>query len=280
VKNMNQQAGDAVSLIHQCRPPLSANTVNYVADLLRKQLKAIGSRWRSKPADRNAVLVLAALRHDQRAADPAGGNAITATTVRRWTDEVLALPAARAPRLDRTLPRMAKRGGEAVPIDGTLIPTRHRTGKDNRRNYSGKHKRHGLHFPALTDEKGRLICLIWICAARPGRTHDITAARADHIVEHLRAAGLGALADLGFLGLDDDPDDPVVITGYRATRARKLTAGQKTANRIIAAGRAPVEHDFAHLKTWRILTKLRTDPARATNLLRALLVLTNLEVAR
>ncbi|MFD1537452.1 hypothetical protein [Nonomuraea guangzhouensis] len=41
-----------------------------------------------------------------------------------------------------------------------------------------------------------------------------------------------------------------------------------------------VEHGFAHLKTWRILTKLRTSPARATNLLRALLVLTNLELDR
>jgi hypothetical protein len=30
----------------------------------------------------------------------------------------------------------------------------------------------------------------------------------------------------------------------------------------------------------RVLTKLRTDPARATSLLRALLVLTNLEVNR
>ncbi|MCX4579876.1 hypothetical protein OHB41_43265 [Streptomyces sp. NBC_01571] len=33
-------------------------------------------------------------------------------------------------------------------IDGTLIPTRRRTGKDNRKNYSGKHMRHGLHFLA------------------------------------------------------------------------------------------------------------------------------------
>ncbi|MEU0219047.1 hypothetical protein ABZ281_29895, partial [Streptomyces sp. NPDC006265] len=31
---------------------------------------------------------------------------------------------------------------------------------------------------------------------------------------------------------------------------------------------------------WRILTKLRTGPTRATGLLRALLVLTNLEVVR
>lgn len=107
------------------------------------------------------------------------------------------------------------------------MTTVRRTGRDNWPNYSGKHRRHGLHFLALTDEKGRLI---WISAARPGRTHDITAARRDHILRHLRAAGLGALADLGFLGLDDNTDAPVVVTGYKATRARKLTDGQKDAN--------------------------------------------------
>lgn len=86
-----------------------------------------------------------------------------------------------------------------------------------------------------------------------------------------------APADLGFLGLDDDPDNPVAVTGLKATRVRKLTPGQKDANRALAAGRVPVERSFAHLKNWWILTKLRTDPARATHLLRALLVLTNIE---
>ncbi|WP_372482258.1 transposase family protein [Streptomyces glomeratus] len=65
---------------------------------------------------------------------------------------------------------------------------------------------------ALTNERGRLV---WISAARPGRTHDITAARRDHILAHLRADGLGALADLGFIGLDDDGDDPVVALASR-----------------------------------------------------------------
>jgi len=276
VKN-NKETGDAVSLVYQCRLPLSSKTVNYVADLLRKHLKAIGSRWRSAPTGRIVVLVLAVLRHDQRAADLAGGNEVSATTIRRWCDEVIALLAAKAPRLDRALRKITKRGGEVVLIDGTLIPTRRRTGRDNRPNYSGKHKRHGLHFLALTDENGRLI---WISAARPGRTHDITAARRDHIVDHLKAAGLGAMADLGFLGLADTGEDPVVITGYKSTKKRKLTTGQKTANKVISAARALVEHGFAHLKNWRILTKLRVSPARATNLLRALLVLTNLEVNR
>ncbi|MFD3701134.1 transposase family protein [Streptomyces sp. NPDC058646] len=103
-----------------------------------------------------------------------------------------------------------------------------------------------MHFLALTDEKGRLI---WISAARPGRTHDNTAARHDHILAHLRAAGLGALADLGFRGLDNDILDPVILTGYAASRTHKLTAGQKEANRVLAVGRAPVEHGFATSRT-------------------------------
>ncbi|EGX55393.1 hypothetical protein SZN_33111 [Streptomyces zinciresistens K42] len=78
----------------------------------------------------------------------------------------------------------------------------------------------------------------------------------------------------------ENPDGQVLVTGYKATRWHKLTPGQKQVNQVLAAGRAPVEHGFAHLKMWRTLTKLRTDPARATALLRALLVLKNLEVNR
>lgn len=243
-------------------------------------MKAIRSPFRSLPPGRIAVLVLAMLRHDQRLLDLAGGNGVPESTLRRWRDEMTGLLAAKAPRLDRALRQIARRGGEVVLIDGTLIPTQRRTGAANRPNYSGvKHHRHGLRFLALTDERGKLI---WISAARPGRTHDATAARHDKIVEHLKTAGLGALADLGFIGVDkpQNPDDLVIITGYKATRARKLTPGQKQANQILAAGRAPVEHGFANLKAWRILTKLRTDPGRATALLRALLVLTNLEINR
>ncbi|MHA6757170.1 transposase family protein [Streptacidiphilus sp. PAMC 29251] len=277
-KNKERSEGTD-SLVYQCRLPLSKSTIEHLADLLIRRLKAIGSRWRSLPPRRIALIVLAVLRHDQRLADMAGGNGIAESTVRRWRDEMVLLLAGQAPRLDRALKKIVKRGGELVLIDGTLVPTRRRTGKDNKANYSGKHHRHGLHFLALTDERGKLV---WISAARPGRTHDATATRHDKIVEHLKAAGLGALGDLGFIGVDKpkDPDDQVIVTGYKATRYRKITTGQKTANRILAAGRAPVEHGFAHLKNWRVLTKLRTDPAKATGLLRALLVLTNLEVNR
>lgn len=274
-----KDAGDADSLVYRCRLNLSTRTVTYLADLLRGHLKAIGSPWRSKPPGRIVVLVLAMLRHDQRLLDLAGGNDVPESTLRRWRDELLALLAARSPRLDRALRKVARRGGEVVLVDGTLVPTVRRTGRADRPNYSGKHHRHGLHFLALTDERGKLL---WISAARPGKTHDATAARRDKIVEHLKEAGLGALADLGFIGVDkpDNPDDLVIVTGFKATRHRKLTSGQKRANRVLSSARAPVEHGFADLKSWRILSKLRTDPAKATTLLRALLVLTNLEVRR
>jgi hypothetical protein len=277
VTRTEARAEDSCPLVYQCRLSLSTSTVNHLADVLRRHLKAIRSRWRILPPGKIAVIVLALLRHDQRLADMAGGNNVSESTVRRWRDELIGLLAAQAPRLDRALRKIARRGGEVVLIDCTLIPTQRRTGRADRRNYSGKHRRHGLYFLALTDERGRLI---WISAARPGRTHDITAARHDHVVTHLRAAGLGALADLGFRGLDNDIRDPVIVTGFTATRAHKLTTGQRVANRVLSTGRVPVEHGFAHLKNWRTLTKLRANPVRATHLLRALLVLTNLEVNR
>ncbi|MEV7239155.1 transposase family protein [Streptomyces sp. NPDC051020] len=272
-----EPAEDTCPLVYQCRLPLSTSTVNHLADVLRRRLKAIRSRLRILPPGRIALIVLAVLRYDQRLADMAGGNNVSETTVRRWRDELIALLAAQAPRLDRALKKIAERGGEVVLIDGTLIPTQRRTGRADRRNYSGKHHHHGLHFLALTFERGHLI---WISAARPGRTYDISAARHDHVLAHLRAADLGALADLGFRGLDNDIRDPVIAIGFTATRARKITPGQKDANRVLATGRAPAEHGFAHLKNWPTLTKLRTNPARAAHLLRALLVLTNLEVNR
>jgi hypothetical protein len=277
VTNTRKRAEATCLLAYQCRLPLSTHTVKHLAELLRRHLKAIRSRWRILPPGKIAVIVLTVLRHDQRLADMAGGNDVFESTVRRWRGELIGLLSAQAPRLGRALRKVTMQGGEVVLLDGTLIRTQRRTGKADRRNYSGKHRSHGLHFLALTDEKGRLI---WISAARPGRTHDNTAARHDHILAHLRAAGLGALADLGFRGLDNDLLDPTIVTGYIATRTHKLTRGEKEANRVLAVGRAPVERGFAHLKNWRILTKLRIDPARATQLLRALLVLTNLEVNR
>ncbi|MGW7244034.1 hypothetical protein [Streptomyces sp. NPDC054804] len=131
-----ERAEDTCPLDYQCRLPLSTSTVKYLADLLRRHLKAIRSRWRILPPGRITVIVSAVLRHDQRLADMAGGNNVSESTVRRWRDKLIALLAAQASRLDRALQKVAKQGGEVVLIDGTLIPTRRHTGKADRQNYS------------------------------------------------------------------------------------------------------------------------------------------------
>ncbi|MGW8889254.1 transposase family protein [Streptomyces sp. NPDC055749] len=156
--------------------------------------------------------------------------------------------------------KVAKQGVEVVLIDGTLIRTQHRTRRAGRRNYSGNHRSHGLHFLALTDEKGRLI---WISAARPGHTHDNTAARHDHILAHLRAVDLGALADLGFHGLDNDILDPVIVTGCTASRTRrgKAQASAAAAAKTVApvrSARRPVMVTAA----WRCAVSWRSSRCR------------------
>jgi hypothetical protein len=137
-----------ISLVYSVRLPLSSTTVNTVADLVRAHRKKIRSRWRKLNAGRIAVIALAHLRNDERLADLAGGAGVSASTVRRWVLEVIGLLAARSPRLDRALAKVAKDGGCVVLLDGTLIRTRRRTGRADRKNYSGKHKSHGLLFLA------------------------------------------------------------------------------------------------------------------------------------
>ncbi|MFH9353992.1 transposase family protein [Kitasatospora sp. NPDC017646] len=249
-----------------------------MAGLIRAHRKKIRSRWRKLDAGRIAVIVLAHLRNDERLADLAGGNAVSVSTVRRWVLEVIDLLAARSPRLDRALAKVAKDSGCVVLLDGTLIRTRRRSGRANRKNYSGKHKAHGLLFLALTDAKGRLL---WISSARRGACSEIAAARYEKLCARLREFQLGAVADLGFVGLDDGAQEqPAVITGFKASGGKRLSSPKKVANRLISSLRAPVEHGFASLKTFRILTKVRMHPRHATALVRALLVLTHHQVAR
>jgi hypothetical protein len=45
--------------------------------------------------------------------------------------------------------------------------------------------------------------------------------------------------------LDDEPDNPVVITGYKAVHTEPLTPAKKQVNKLIASVRAVCEHTFA-----------------------------------
>src|SRR5579862_1799920 len=108
------EPAEGTPLVYQCALPLSRQTLTFTAGLLRGHLKKIGSRWRKLPPGKIALIALATLRHDHRLADMAGGNSVSASTISRWTWEIIALLAARAPRLDRALAAIGRQGGEVV----------------------------------------------------------------------------------------------------------------------------------------------------------------------
>jgi hypothetical protein len=284
---VSQQPAEGFDPIsYQVTLPLSRQTLQMVADLIRARRRHVRSRWRKASPAGQALVVLAVLRHDQRLADIGGGQGVSASTVRRWVLEVITLLAARARRRGRVLDRLVAGGAVVVLVDGTLIRTRRRTGKANRRHYNGKHRHHGLVVLGLSDEQGRLL---WVSAVLAGKTADITAARWLRVRDRLHEHDLTPAGDKGFHGWHKDVRDTrdcgscggrceqVVLTPYKAEATRPLTKGQKQANAAFSGMRCAVEGGFAALKAWRILTKVRMDPRHVTTLVRALLVLTQHE---
>nr|WP_248843565.1 transposase family protein [Streptomyces virginiae] len=274
---MKGPAEGFTSMVHQVQLPLSKWTIEFVADLIRRCLVAIGSRCRLVPPAPQAVVALAVLHHDQRLSDMAGGNAVSASTIRRRAREVVALLDTRAPRLERALKKIKAGDGEAVLLDGTLIRTRRRTGRQNQRNYSTEHRAHGLLFLALTDVNAT--CSGSPRPGRAGRAKSPPRAATRSLFDDVRQAW-EPWWTWDSTGLEDNLDDPVIVMGRRAAGTRPITAEQKRANKIVAGERAANEHAFADLKNWRVLTKLRMNAQPTTTLLRALLVLTRLKITR
>jgi hypothetical protein len=61
---------------------------------------------------------------------------------------------------------------------------------------------------------------------------------------------------------------------------KKVAPAKEKVNQLISAERAVCRHDFAHVRNWRVLTKLRLGVRCVTPLVRALMILTQHEIAR
>jgi hypothetical protein len=236
--------------------PLSRKTLNYVAGLIRRRRKSIGSRWRRLDPGQQGLLVLAYLRKGETFADLAAGFGVGAATAWRYIDEAVALLAACAPELRKAV-RDAKGAGHAyVILDGTLIPI-DRVARD-KPFYSGKHKRHGMNLQAIASPDGNVL---WVSGALPGSVHDKKAEWIWGVLGELEKAGLVTLADKGYQG------SSWAKVPYKG---RNKPEPQKDANRAHAKLRALGERANAQLKVWKILAKLRCCPWRAGKLAKAI----------
>lgn len=131
-----------------------------------------------RPSQRALVALLYVRKHDTLA-QIAADLRISVGTAHAYVHHVTGPLARKAPGLTRAL---READPEHVLVDGTLAEC-DRVG-DGRADYSGKHRRHRVNHQVITGPTGRIV---WISKALPGRTHDLTAARAHRIVKHRRA---------------------------------------------------------------------------------------------
>lgn len=96
---------------------------------------------------------------------------------------------------------------------------------------------------------------LWFSRATPGRTHDLTAARAHGIVQACLTRQVLVLADRAYQGAG-----ATVRTPYY--RYREQPDHYQLFNRGHARLRASDERAFALLKSWRILRRARCSTRR------------------
>jgi len=182
-------------LFYRAALPLSRKALTFVAGLIRRHRKSIGSRWRKLNPGQQALLVVAYLRKGETFAELTASFAVGTTTAWRYVEETVALLAARAPGLRRAIRDAASAGYAYVVLDGTLIPI-DRVAAD-RPFYSGKHKKHGMNLQVIASPGGDIV---WVSGALPGSVHDKKAEWIWGVLAELEAAGLVTLADKGYQG--------------------------------------------------------------------------------
>jgi hypothetical protein len=151
------------------------------------------SPWRKLGCFKQALLVLAHLRKNETFAQVAAGFGVSQATAWRYLDETVEALAAWAPGLHGALVGLGE--DDFVIVDGALVPT-DRIGVDEV-CHSQEHKQHGMNVQVIAAPDGTPL---WFSRATPGRTHDLTAARAHGIIQVCLTRQILILADRAYQG--------------------------------------------------------------------------------
>ena len=119
--------------------------------------------------------------------------------------------------------------------------------KKQRRNYSGKKKRHTQKAQVIADQLTGKIIATAFCA---GKKHDLA------LFQHSRTkmlASVNCLADSGYQGIAKEHKNSQ--TPKKKSKHHPLTEEDKARNRAISRKRIGCEHIMGRLKVFRILSE-------------------------
>jgi hypothetical protein len=153
----------------------------------------------------------------------------------------------------RDLPALLKETPALAVIVDTFEQRTQRPHRRQRAYYSGKKKAHTLKSQVAVDEDGRIVD---VAESRPGRWADLKVLRRSGLVGKLLRAKVGALGDLGYVGLDGLSPRLRGATPRRKPRGKDRPAADRRYNRAFARRRITVEHGINRLRRYQALSQV------------------------
>ena len=151
----------------------------------------------------------------------------------------------------RDLPALLKGTPELAVIIDTFEQRTQRPKRRQRAYYSGKKQAHTLKSQVAVDEDGRIAD---VGASRPGRWADLKVFRRSGLLGKLARAKVGALGDLGYVGLDGVSPRLRAATPRRKPRGQDRPPEDRRYNRAFARRRVGVEHAIGRLRRYQALS--------------------------
>jgi hypothetical protein len=153
----------------------------------------------------------------------------------------------------RDLPTLLKDTPALAVIVDTFEQRTQRPQRRQRAYYSGKKKAHTLKSQVAVDEDGHIVD---VAESRPGRWADLKVLRRSGLVGRLIRAQVGALGDLGYVGLDGLSPRLRGATPRRKPRGQERSAEDRRYNRAFARRRIVVEHGINRLRRYQALSQV------------------------
>jgi hypothetical protein len=153
----------------------------------------------------------------------------------------------------RDLPALLQGTPALAVIVDTFEQRTQRPRRRQRADSSGKKQAHTLKSQVTVDEDGRVVD---VAESRPGRWADLKVFKRSGLAGKLIQAKVGALGDLGYVGLDGVSPRLHGATPRRKPRGKGRPPEDRRYNRAFARRRITVEHGINRLRRYQALSQV------------------------